>query len=130
MLDKVPTDHILEKDFQLDVRRIATDYDWEVFCTYFSAKSPPGEPDLRLIRPPRFLMVELKRDNGKLTPKQAEMAKLLRACAPPEGGVEYYLWRPRDIDEVHRVLGPFTPDICRCHIRNGNCQLHTDYVQG
>ena len=63
MLKKLPTAHILEKDFQLDVRRIAVEYGWEVFTTLHSKGSPAGEPDLRLIRPPRFLMVELKRDN-------------------------------------------------------------------
>ena len=123
MLNKVPTDHILEKDFQLDVREIAEGYGWEVWTTLRSKGSPHGEPDLRLCRPPLYLTVELKADKGVLSPRQKIAKGLLEQCP----GVEYYLWRPRDIDEVHRVLGPFTPDICQCHIQNGNCQLHPDY---
>ena len=124
MLSKVPTAHILEKDFQLEVRGIAVDYGWEVWTTLRSKGSPKGDPDLRLCRPPRYLTVELKTDKGVLSPRQKIAKELLEQCYP---GVEYYLWRPRDMDDVHRILGPFTPDICRCHIRNGNCQLHPDY---
>ena len=102
MLDKVPTSHILEKDFQLDVREIAEDYGWEVWCTLNSKGSPFGEPDLRLCRPPRYLTVELKRDNEYLKPKQKRARLLLEQCT----GIEYYLWKPKDIDQVHLVLKP------------------------
>lgn len=102
MLNKVPTSHILEKDFQLDVREIAEDYGWEVWTTLGSKGSPFGEPDLRMCRPPRYLTVELKTDRGTLSIDQKRARALIKACPP----VEYYLWRPRDIDEVHRVLGP------------------------
>lgn len=102
MLNKVPTAHILEKDFQRDVRNIAVEYGWEVFTTLRSKGSPAGETDLRLVRPPRYLTVELKKDGENLTRKQAAVAKLLRACP----GIEYHLWRPEDIDLVHQYLRP------------------------
>lgn len=102
MLDKVPTSHILEKDFQIDVRKIAADYGWAVWCTLHSKGSPFGEPDLRLCRPPRYLTVELKTDRGRLSEEQKRARCLLDRCL----GVEYYLWKPRDMDEIHRVLAP------------------------
>lgn len=102
VLNKIPTSHILEKDFQLEVRGIAEQYGWEVWCTLDSQGSPFGEPDLRMCRPPRFLMVELKTDKGRLSVDQKRAKALLEAC----GGVEYHLWRPRDIDLIHQLLGP------------------------
>ena len=102
MLNKVPTSHILEKDFQLEVRGIAVTYGWEVWTTLRSQGSPQGEPDLRMCRPPRFLMVELKTDKGRLSEEQKRAKALLEAC----DGVEYYLWRPRDSDVIHQLLGP------------------------
>ena len=39
--------------------------------------SPKGEPDLRLVRPPRVVFLELKADKGKLTPEQTEGLDLL-----------------------------------------------------
>jgi len=102
-LDKVPTAHILEKDFQLDVRGIAEQYGWEVWCTLSSKGSPFGEPDLRMCRPPRYLTVELKTDKGSLKGEKQKRAKALLEQCP---GVEYYLWKPRDIDLVHQILRP------------------------
>ena len=102
LLTKVPTSHILEKDFQLQVRGIAEGYGWEVWCTLNSKGSPFGEPDLRMCRPPRYLTVELKTDRGTLSADQKRARYLLEQC--PQ--VDYWLWRPRDIELIHRVLRP------------------------
>ena len=104
MLNKVPTAHILEKDFQNTVRNLAVnDYGWEVWCTLRSDGSPFGEPDLRMCRPPRYLTVELKTDKGRLSEDQKRAKELLEQCFP---GVEYYLWRPKDMEQIHIVLRP------------------------
>lgn len=57
-------------------------------------------PDLELVRPPRFVKVELKTDRGRLRKGQAEYLERLRQC----DGIEVYLWRPRDIEQMMEVL--------------------------
>ena len=89
-----------EKDFQQAVRDLAALLGWTVWCTWDSRRSPAGEPDLRMVRPPRVVLVELKRDDGKVTPKQYEALELYRRCP----GVETYLWRPSDWDEIVEVM--------------------------
>ena len=70
-------------------------------ATRRSKGSPAGEPDLRMVRPPRVLFAELKRErNATVSPDQKRAAELLKACPC----VEYYLWRPSDWDEIERVL--------------------------
>lgn len=59
-----------------------------------------GIPDLILVRAPRVLFVELKKERGYLTQHQAVWGAQLRACP----GVEWFCWRPSDEDEVRRVL--------------------------
>ena len=94
------TAHITEKDFQATVRELAEAYVWTVFCTWQSKHSPAGEPDLRMVRPPRFIFAELKTERGRLTNEQEAALLLLQACPP----VEVYLWRPSDLDEIERIL--------------------------
>ena len=91
---------VTEKAFAATVRAYAEARGWTVWLTWRSVHSPKGEPDLRLVRPPRFLLVELKSAKGKLTPAQAEAGELLRQCP----GVEYHCFRPRDWPEIERVL--------------------------
>ena len=95
-----PAHVITEKEFQVTFRRVAQALGWTCWLTWRSLHSPKGEPDLRLVRPPRYLLVELKRFQGKLTPAQAEAAALLKQCP----GVEYYCFWPEDWPEIEKVL--------------------------
>ncbi len=92
--------YITEADLQATVREYAERCGWRVFCTWNSKHSPEGEPDLRMVRPPRYILAELKRENGKSTNTQAEVLELLRCCP----GVESYLWQPSDWDDLVKVL--------------------------
>ena len=106
---------ITEKDFQATVVEMARIFGWIVGYTYDARKSEPGEPDLRMVHPEwfRYIVAELKSEKGKLTKGrwnkakthwmtgQNEWAEALESCP----GVEYYLWRPHDIDQIETVLG-------------------------
>ena len=89
-----------EKDFQQAVRDLAALLGWTVWCTWNSLHSPAGEPDLRMVRPPRYVVAELKSERGRLTQDQREALGLLAGCP----GVETYLWRPGDWPEIEEVL--------------------------
>jgi hypothetical protein len=91
---------VTEKQFSQQVVGIAHLLGWTVFRTWSSRHSPAGEPDLRLIRPPRVIFAELKREKGKATALQEEALDLLRQCP----GVEVALWRPSDWDNIVEVL--------------------------
>ena len=94
-------DHSLsERDFQAQVVQLAKLTGWRVYHTYDSRRSNPGFPDLVLVRAPRVILAELKRERGRVTAAQREWGETLRACP----GVEYYLWRPSDWDEIEQVL--------------------------
>ena len=91
---------VAEKDFQRQVLDLARLFRWKPYHPFLSKWSERGFPDLTLIRPPRLLFAELKRDRGKPTPDQAEWLELLRACP----GVETYLWHPSDFDDIAAIL--------------------------
>ena len=91
---------ITEKDFQHAVREFAEGCGWTIFTTWKSFNSPMGEPDLRMVRPPRVIFAELKSMKGKLTPAQADALALLSACP----GVEAYRWTPADWPAIESVL--------------------------
>lgn len=102
-----PTSLLKERDFQADIIQFAEDAGWIVWYTHQSGPgrglgrhSPPGEPDLRLVRPPRVLFVELKGPKTRLTLPQEGAQGHLGQCP----GVEVYLWRPSDWDEIVRTL--------------------------
>lgn len=59
-----------------------------------------GFPDLIMVRGNEAIVAELKTDKGRIGPGQAEW---LEAFA--ETGIDAYLWRPRDIDQVQERLG-------------------------
>lgn len=91
---------VKEKEFQATVRSYAQAKGWLCWATWKSFHSPAGEPDLRLIRPPRVLFVELKSEQGKLSEAQMEAQQLLLCCP----GIEVYLWKPSDWDRIEMVL--------------------------
>ena len=61
-----------------------------------------GWPDLTLVKPPRLIMAELKREGRYPTKAQREWLAALDGCP----GVEVYSWRPRhwSSGEIERVL--------------------------
>lgn len=91
---------ISEKAFQQQVVGLARYSGFRVYHTFDSRRSEPGFPDLVMIRAPRVLFAELKAGRGKTSPAQDVWLEALSRCP----GVEVYLWRPDDIDEIRRTL--------------------------
>ena len=91
---------VTERQFSQAVVDYARLTNWLVFRTWNSRHSPAGAPDLRMVRPFRVIFAEVKRELGKLTPQQEEAINLLRLCP----GVEVYVWRRSDWEEIVRIL--------------------------
>ena len=89
-----------EAQFQARVRQLARAYGWWDWHTLDSRGTRAGEPDLRLVRPPRVIFAELKTQHGEVSCEQALALALLERCP----GVETYLWRPSDWQTILRVL--------------------------
>lgn len=89
-----------EKDLQRQVLDLAKLFGWRPYHPFLSKWSEKGFPDLTLVRPPRLVFAELKRDKAKTTPAQDEWLQLLGACL----GVETYVWRPQDLEQIAVVL--------------------------
>jgi hypothetical protein len=102
-------DAILEGDWQETVIGCARVNGW--LLTHFRPartdqgwrtplQGDKGFPDLVLLRAPRLIFAELKRQRAKPSADQERwLEELLRA------GQEAYVWRPGDWDEVQRILG-------------------------
>lgn len=78
---------------------------WESYHTHDSRRSDEGYPDLTLVRPPRVAFVETKREGEDPTPDQDRWLGKLARCP----GVEVYLWRPSQWEEVIEVLTKRNP---------------------
>lgn len=89
-----------EAGFQRAVVDLARLYGWRCYHTWRSIHSPSGFPDLVLVRTPRVIFAELKRERGRLSPLQEAWLCDLRECQ----GVETYEWRPSQWSEVVDVL--------------------------
>jgi hypothetical protein len=87
-----------EREWQTQVVEAARLLGWSVYHTHDSRRSEPGWPDLALVRD-RLVMAELKTDTGRVSDDQRRWLDMLDAA-----GVETYLWRPKDMDEVLSVL--------------------------
>lgn len=111
MACRVRTLKLTEKAFQAQVLQFAKLHGWSpvhfrqarTLTGWRTAVEGDGIgwPDLILVRPPRFVVAELKRDGGTPTEAQAGWLEKLRACP----GIETYLWRPARWPEIERVLG-------------------------
>ena len=101
---KAHTHLIAENHLRQTVVEMAKALGWRVYTTWISVHSPAGFPDLVLVRPPRLIFAELKREPGKekgqSTSDQYEWLADLQACE----GVEAFLWRPSDREQVEKVL--------------------------
>lgn len=94
---------ISEADFQAVVVRKAELWGWWVWHDFSTqGRNQRGLPDLILVRPPRVLFVELKKQKGRVTPEQQGVLDMLARCP----GVEVALWRPSDDAEIDAVLAP------------------------
>lgn len=90
---------ITEKAFQRQIMDYAKLRGWKVLHVLRMRGSEAGWPDLSLVRPPRFLAVELKSEHGRPTPAQLEWLEALSGC-----GVETHLWKPSDWREIEEAL--------------------------
>jgi hypothetical protein len=90
---------VTEAQWQAQVVQLAELYGWRWYHTHDSRRSPAGFPDLVLWRE-RVVFAELKTDTGRLTPDQ----NVFRMQMLRVSGVEHYVWRPRDFDDVKAVL--------------------------
>lgn len=88
-----------EAVLQTQVLALARLYNWRAYHTFDSRKSPPGFPDLVLVRGNRVIFAELKTQRGRLSIDQSAWLEDLRAtCA------EVYCWRPADLPVVAAIL--------------------------
>ena len=94
-----PLADLTEKQWQTQVVNLARTLGWrKPFHVYDSRRSEPGWPDLTLVRE-RFVFAELKREKTQLTDAQKSWLTALTTA-----GVECYVWRPSDLDELGKVL--------------------------
>ena len=96
----IVAEQMTEAEYLEQVKAVALAYSWRLYHTFDSRRSAAGFPDLVLVRPPRVIFAELKRQDGRLTVPQQMWGEVLRQCP----GMEYYLWRPSDWDEIVEVL--------------------------
>lgn len=100
---------ITEATFQRQVLQLARLCGWRVahFRTAQNARGDyrtpvagdgAGFPDLVLVRE-RVLFIELKTDRGTLAPNQTTWRDALL-----NAGATWHLWRPKDFDEIQKVL--------------------------
>lgn len=100
---------ISESDWQQRVIDLARVLGWRVHhgrpaLTGRGWRTPvqghPGYVDLTLARPGRLILAELKTTTGLLGPEQRAWLAVLRTVP----GIEVFVWRPTDWDQVVRIL--------------------------
>lgn len=91
--------HETEAGFQAALLELAAVNGWHTYHTFDSRRSNSGWPDLVLVRPPRALFVELKRNGAKPTDAQATWLDRLTAC-----GLHATVWRPADWPTIEETL--------------------------
>lgn len=93
-----------EEAFRQQVRKIARMYGWTLmYHTHSSVRSDPGFPDEVLLNKTqkRVLFIEFKSEKGRVRPAQKEWIEALQLC-----GQEAAIWRPSDMEQIVKVLGP------------------------
>ena len=102
---------VSEEELLATVTQMAEAFGWMVYHTRDSRRSETGFPDLVLVRPPVVWIVELKREDAKLTqgrynrkgtwlPGQEDWMDLLKDC----GTVRSAVWRPSGLDGIEEDL--------------------------
>jgi hypothetical protein len=95
-----PWEAISESALQSTVVEMAEVLGWTAYHTYDSRRSQRGFPDLVMVRQGRVIFAELKSAKGRVPPEQQHWLDQLRQCP----GVETYLWRPSDLDQITEAL--------------------------
>ena len=93
---------ISEKTFQGMVIALANATGWRTYHTFDSRRSAAGYPDLTMVRGARLIMAELKSEMGFASAAQLAWLGALGAI----DGVEVFLWKPDDLDEIAEILSP------------------------
>lgn len=97
-LAATPLADVLEKEWQAQVRELATTLGYKVFHPYDSRRSAHGWPDLSLLRE-RLILLELKTEKGRLSaPQKSWLGAMLVA------GLEVYVARPRHLEALAQIL--------------------------
>ena len=94
----IPLDELTERQFASQVYELARLTGWRRYHTWRSKHSPAGFPDEVFVRE-RLVVAELKTEHGKLSDSQKEWITALERA-----GVEVYVWRPRDLDQIAEIL--------------------------
>jgi hypothetical protein len=88
-----------EREFQRTVVDAARTFGWFVVAFPQMVGNPPGWPDLTMFRNGNTVLVELKTERGKLSPRQLAMREDLKAH-----GMTVYVWRPSMWDDIVALL--------------------------
>lgn len=91
---------VTERAWQDQVLDLAHVLGWQSYHPHRSDHSAAGWPDLALCRPPRLILAELKTESGRLSTAQEIWLTMLSNC----DGIEVYVWRPSEFDEVRDTL--------------------------
>lgn len=91
---------VTEAEFQRQVLDLARMFGWSSYHPKLSKWSERGWPDLAMVRGPRLIFAELKRENGKTSEHQDHWLGLLRAVP----SIEVFLWRPSDFETIAGLL--------------------------
>lgn len=114
-----------ESELLACVRREARKTGWRYYHTHVPIGSPPGFPDVFLLRRPRIVIAELKGPRPKWYDAQREWlselslvagdfniwtaeGKPLAALLPPRPSIEVYAWNPDDWP--HTIVSILAPD--------------------
>ena len=89
-----------EKWLLAQVRALARLHGWLCYHTHRSERSEAGFPDVVLLKAPRLILAELKRDGE--TPTIEQQAWLDALATVPD--IETYLWRPSDLPHIADLL--------------------------
>lgn len=93
-----------EKQFQSQVRTIAGLYGWLEHVVYDSRHSPSGWPDVTLLRDGHMVCLELKSENGRVTPTQKQFLDELNQVPGIDAGV----YRPSQLQDIADILSRVT----------------------
>lgn len=97
---KLPLAAFPEKELLARVRFMARQYGWRCYHTHNSKRSEPGFPDLCMVKVPRLIFAELKREGESPTIEQEAWLAALGAIP----GVLACLWYPSDLPHIITLL--------------------------
>jgi len=96
-----PAAQVTEAQLLARVREVAKRLGYMTYHVFNARKSEPGFCDLVLAQAHHpVIFTELKTTEGHLAPAQ----RLWRDALQASTGVEYYLWRPSDLEAIVEIL--------------------------